>query len=531
MKAFQEPDFQNRFFGPLPGSEGSAFPSRQTPGVVYSSVAPSPVRSPELLIASPEVAAELDLDFPPTGSGPFAELFVGNQIPAGARPYATRYGGHQFGHWAGQLGDGRAISLGEIQNSKGQFLEVQLKGAGPTPYSRRADGRAVLRSSLREFLCSEAMAHLGIPTTRALCCVTTGEPVIRDLFYDGNPEPEPGAITTRVAPSFLRFGHFEILATSGEIDLLRKLLERTLEIHFPNHTASTPEGIASWLGELCSRTAHLMSEWLRVGFVHGVMNTDNLSILGLTIDYGPYGWMDDYDPQWTPNTTDAQNRRYRFGNQPTIALWNLSRLAESLLPLFQDPDHGVTLLQPALQNYGTEFRGRYLKMILSKLGLSSCDHQEGVQLIEQLERNLTLVPTDPTLFYRSLASVLPQEDSPESALLKLKPAFEGSTLAEATHDHWITWLQLYLDLSNRDPQPRQGQVDLMNSVNPAFILRNYIVQEALDALERGDRSVLDRVFQALKTPYELNEKTSTWFKRIPDWAKNRPGCSALSCSS
>src|SRR4051812_28568908 len=300
-----EEKFANRFVTELPAA-------------CYSIVQPTPVAAPKLLAWSSDLAAELGLSGP---SSRTVELLAGNGLTPTMNPYSARYGGHQFGVWAGKLGDGRAITLGELAGQ-----ELQLKGAGLTPYSRTADGRAVLRSSLREFLCSEAMHWLGVPTTRALSLIGTGEPVIRDMFYDGHPAPEPGAIVCRVAPSFVRFGNFQIL----EEDPKKQLADFVIRHHFPSC-----KDYSSWFREVCVRTARLMVDWMRLGFVHGVMNTDNLSILGLTIDYGPYGWLEGYDPQWTPNTTDLPGRRYCYGNQPQIALWNLTRLAESLLPLVE----------------------------------------------------------------------------------------------------------------------------------------------------------------------------------------------------
>ena len=231
------------------------------------------------------------------------------------------------------MGDGRAINLGEVVNSAGQRWVLQLKGAGPTPYSRTADGLAVLRSSVREFLCSEAMYHLGVPTTRALSLILTGEQVMRDMLYDGNPELEPGAVVCRVAPSFTRFGNFQIFTARKELDVLKQLTDYTLVTDFPHLGEPSVAVYIEWFREVCSRTVEMIVHWMRVGFVHGVMNTDNMSILGLTIDYGPYGWLEDYDPTWTPNTTDAQGRRYSFGNQPYIAHWNLAQLAQSIYPL------------------------------------------------------------------------------------------------------------------------------------------------------------------------------------------------------
>src|SRR5437764_3645638 len=314
--------FENTFVRELPGDPVLINMPRQVANACYTRVAPTPVAAPRLLAWSDALGEFLGLSRP---SAPAVAALAGNRVLAGMEPYAARYGGHQFGHWAGQLGDGRAITLAELIAADGSRQELQLKGAGKTPYSRTADGRAVLRSSLREFLCSEAMHWLGVPTTRGLSLVGTGEAVIRDMFYDGNPEPEPGAIVCRVAPSFLRFGNFQILAANNEPDGLRRLADYVVRNYY-----SAEE---NWFHELCRRTGALMADWMRLGFVHGVMNTDNMSILGLTIDYGPYGWLEGYDPAWTPNTTDAQGRRYCYGNQPHIAHWNLARLAEALLPI------------------------------------------------------------------------------------------------------------------------------------------------------------------------------------------------------
>ena len=303
----------NRFTDQTPGDEEIGGTPRQVPGACWSRVKPTPTPQPILRLWSAEMAEELGTEF---GDD---EILGGREIIEGMDPYAQRYGGHQFGNWAGQLGDGRAITLGEVDTGTG-VLELQLKGSGVTPYSRFADGKAVLRSSIREFLCSEAMFHLGVPTTRALSMVSTGEDVIRDILYDGRPAPESGAIVCRVAPSFLRFGSFQIHANTGDFDTLRKLVDFTVEHHFPSHSTDSDEGLIEWLKQIADETAQMISHWMRVGFVHGVMNTDNMSIHGLTIDYGPYGWLEDYDPDWTPNTTDARTKRYRFGHQARIGL-------------------------------------------------------------------------------------------------------------------------------------------------------------------------------------------------------------------
>jgi uncharacterized protein YdiU (UPF0061 family) len=290
------PRFDNSFLRQLPGDPDTRIFPRQVQAAAWSAVDPSPVEAPRLLAHSREIAAELGFSELDIASPDFARVFSGNALLPGMQPFATNYGGHQFGHWAGQLGDGRAISLGEVVLAGGDRRELQLKGAGPTPYSRSADGRAVLRSSIREFLCSEAMHHLGIRTTRALSLVATGDDVVRDMFYDGHARPEPGAVVCRVAPSFLRFGHFELPARRGDVALLRQLADFCITRDFP-HITSTGDGkYADWFGEVCERTARLVAEWMRVGFVHGVLNTDNMSIIGLTIDYGPYGSIQPYGP-------------------------------------------------------------------------------------------------------------------------------------------------------------------------------------------------------------------------------------------
>jgi len=272
-------NFDNRFVAELPGDETGMQQSRQTPGVCWAAVSPTPVQRPNLLAYSSEILLILNLSEEGVHSEDFLAAFCGNRLLPGMTAYASCYGGHQFGKWAGQLGDGRAIALGEVLNRDGERWELQLKGAGMTPYSRRADGRAVLRSSLREFLCSEAMHHLGIPSTRALSLIASGEQVMRDMLYDGNPAFEPGAIVCRVAPSFTRFGHFEILAARGEHALLQRLIDFTIDRDFPQIDRQSPDYFAIWFRLVCERTARLVVEWLRVGFVHGVMNTDNMSII------------------------------------------------------------------------------------------------------------------------------------------------------------------------------------------------------------------------------------------------------------
>jgi uncharacterized protein YdiU (UPF0061 family) len=433
----------------------------------------------------------------------------GNRLLPGMQPYAARYGGHQFGHWAGQLGDGRAITLTEILAAAGTRQEIQLKGAGRTPYSRTADGRAVLRSSLREFMCSEAMHHLGVPTTRALSLVGTGESVVRDMFYDGNARPEQGAIVCRVAPSFLRFGNFQILAAQGEHETLRRLADFVCTNYFSN------KSIQETFQEICRRTGELMADWMRLGFVHGVMNTDNLSILGLTIDYGPYGWLEGYDLEWTPNTTDAEGRRYCYGNQPHIAQWNLARLAEAMLPLVPDK----TQLEEGLALYAQTFADACRKALAQKLGVAALDQPGDDELVSELFQVLAERETDFTIFFRNLS--VPSVES-------LLPAYYADDVAR---EKLSAWLEHYCKRISRETTSNAERRQRMNSVNPKYVFRNYLAQQAIDALEHGDASVLERLMLVLKKPYDEQPACQDLAARRPEWARHKAGCSALSCSS
>ena len=515
--------FDNAFLRELPGDPEAGPRMRQVEGALYSRVDPTPVAAPRLLAHSAEMAQTLGFSEADVAQPWFAEVFGGNRLLEGMQPWASNYGGHQFGNWAGQLGDGRAISLGETVSAAGERWELQLKGAGPTPYSRTADGRAVLRSSIREFLCSEAMHHLGVPTTRALSLVGTGESVLRDMFYDGHGAYEPGAVVCRVAPSFIRFGHFELPFARGDHALLRQLVEFTIRRDFPHLQGEGEALYAQWFGEVCERTAHTVAHWMRVGFVHGVMNTDNLSILGLTIDYGPYGWIDNYNPEWTPNTTDAGRRRYRFGQQMQVAWWNLSRLASSISPLFAS----VEPLQAGLDWYASTYATAERRHVADKLGLAESRTEDDV-LHAQLRGLMAQAQIDMTLFYRALLDVDPANPAPTAAM---EDAFYDADLRRQHDAALRDWLARYAQRLAQDAQTREQQRERMRRVNPRYVLRNYLAQEAIDQATAGDLSGVHTLLEVMRRPYDDQPGREHYAQKRPDWAREKAGCSMLSCSS
>ena len=511
--------FQNEFIARFPGDETGNKKPRQTPGKLWSKALPTPVREVKLLAWSDELGSALGIEKPTEQKD--IDILGGSAVSDTMYPYAACYAGHQFGNWAGQLGDGRAITLGEMQAPDGGIWELQLKGAGPTAYSRRADGRAVLRSSVREYLMSEAMHYLGVPTTRALSLVSTGEPVLRDMFYDGRPANEPGAIVMRVAPTFIRFGNFEILAARGETEELRKLVDWTIDRYFPHITGD--DKILTWYKEVVDRTAKLMVEWLRVGFVHGVMNTDNMSILGLTIDYGPYSFVDNYDPSFTPNTTDLPGRRYAFGKQASVAKWNLGCLGGALSPLLGSSDELVKVID----SYDEVFWQAYYSMMSAKLGLDTATKEEA-SLIQDLEGMLRTIQPDMTLFYQALTDWQADVEDIESVCEHFINSFYKE-LSREENEQFGRWVTAYAERRKRNGISNSEAYEMMRKANPRFILRNYLLSQAIEELEKGGDSMLHKLQEALKDPYSDNYPEFSG--RRPDWANEKAGCSMLSCSS
>ncbi|MDI1305249.1 MAG: YdiU family protein [bacterium] len=516
---------QNNFTAELPADPSESNTPRQVQQACYSFVLPKKPSNPSLIHASNEVANAIGLSEEDILSADFLNTFSGSTVYPETKPFALCYAGHQFGNWAGQLGDGRAINLTEVIHDNKAYT-LQLKGAGPTPYSRTADGFAVLRSSIREHLCAEAMHYLGVPTTRSLSLMLSGDQVLRDVLYNGNPAYEKGAIVCRVAPSFIRFGSFELFSSRKDYVNLKLLADFTIKHHF-SHIQG--EGVGKYLDffhEVAQTTLNMIVHWQRLGFVHGVMNTDNMSIHGITIDYGPYGWLEDYDPNWTPNTTDRQHKRYRFGNQPEIALWNLYQLANALYPLIQD----AKPLETILDAFSLDYEKKYLNMMQNKLGFQIKKETDAI-LIESLTQLLQLVETDMTIFFRNLSTVT-KEDTAITAFNKIKDAFYNEKdLNETILKDWHDWFENYSIRINEETLLDTERKEQMNRVNPKYVLRNYMAQLCIEDADKGNYSLLNELFEMLKNPYDEQPNFQKWFAKRPDWARDKVGCSMLSCSS
>lgn len=495
---------------------------RQVEEAVFSYVNPKKTKAPKVVHVSKEMASELNISEEELKSEFFKNIVTGNDIYPNTKPFSMCYGGHQFGNWAGQLGDGRAINLFEVEH-KDKNWKVQLKGAGETPYSRTADGLAVLRSSVREYLCAEAMFHLGVPTTRSLSLSLSGDDVLRDVLYDGNPAYEKGAIVSRISPSFLRFGNYEIFAARKDVKNLKALVDYTIKYHFSHLGTPSKESYINFFKEVSERTLEMIIHWQRVGFVHGVMNTDNMSILGLTIDFGPYGWLEGFDFGWTPNTTDRQHKRYRYGNQPNIGLWNLYQLANALYPIIEE----VAPLNAILEQYKIDFEQKSLQMMKSKLGLfMSIDND--IELIQSLEDNLQMVETDMTILFRNLSDF---SDEKSGFQLTKKSFYDFENISEEVINNWNLWFLNYEVRLQHEEISSEERKEKMDAVNPKYVLRNYMSQLAIDEADKGNYALIDELFQLLKKPYSEQPENEKWFAKRPEWARNKVGCSMLSCSS
>ncbi len=482
----------------------------------YTKVPATPVPNPYLVGFSADAAALLGFEARIAHDPAFVAWFAGNALSETSKkmPFATVYAGHQFGIWAGQLGDGRALNLGEIEHGQSHY-EVQLKGAGPTPYSRMGDGRAVLRSSIREFLCSEAMHYLGVPTTRALCVIGSDLPVRRECV-------ETAAITTRIAPSFVRFGHFEHFYARNRPDLIALLAKHIITHHYPD-CDNTDTPYLALLKAVTWRTADLIAHWQAIGFCHGVMNTDNMSILGLTIDYGPYGFIDGFNFEHICNHSDTTGR-YAYQKQPEIAYWNLFCLAQALLPIISIETQSASDKQDALEEIRAvlgEFKPRFMQSLqtrmCAKLGLAR-RHDGDAGLIDQLLKIMHENRADFTLTFRWLAQVSQHDTHGDASV---------SSLFTTDYAAFHAWLQTYrarLAYEGRDDSQRASA---MNCVNPQYILRNHLVEQAIELAQEKNFSEVERLLNVLRRPFNALPEYEAYAQLPPAWASSLQ----VSCSS
>ena len=487
MKALDELTFDNRF-----ARLGDAFSTH---------VLPEPIDDPRLVVASPAAMALLDLDPAQADTPVFAQLFGGHKLWAEAQPRAMVYSGHQFGSYNPQLGDGRGLLLGEVCNAAGEHWDLHLKGAGQTPYSRMGDGRAVLRSSIREFLASEALHALGIPTSRALCVIGSSTPVWRE-------KQERAAMVLRLAPSHVRFGHFEYFYYTKRTDEHTALAEHVLAAHFPQ-CREQPQPYLAMFREIVERNAELIAKWQAYGFCHGVMNTDNMSILGITFDFGPFAFLDDFDANFICNHSDDRGR-YAFSNQVPIGQWNLSALAQALTPLIE-----VEALRETLGLFLPLYQAHYLDLMRRRLGLTRAEDSDA-KLIEHLLQLMQSGGIDYSLFFRRLG-----DEPAEQAVARLRDDFIDRPGFDA-------WAAHYTARVARDGEPRQDlRRSRMHAVNPLYILRNYLAQQAIDAAENGDYSVVRQLHQVLSQPFDEQPGMAAYAQRPPEWGKHLE----ISCSS
>ena len=489
MQKLHQLNFENTFAG--------------LPDTFHTRLNPTPLPDPYLVSFNADAARLIDLDSHESARADFAEYFIGNRLLPGAEPLSMLYAGHQFGQFVPQLGDGRAILLGEIRNRAGELWDVQLKGAGQTPYSRSADGRAVLRSCIREYLCSEAMHGLGIPTSRALCIVGSDEEIYRERI-------ETAAVLTRLAPSHVRFGSFEVFYYRGQHEQIATLADYVIARHFP-HLADDADKYQLFLNEVTQRTARLMAQWQAVGFSHGVMNTDNMSILGLTFDYGPFGFMESYDPGYICNHSDPGGR-YAYDQQPQIGLWNLACLAQALSPLISIED-----IHTVLDAYAPAYHQHYLTMMSAKLGLAHAG-KDDLPLIATLLEMMHASQLDYTNLFRSFGKF-------DSATDATNDFFRDQFIDRAGFDAWAASYRARLRHEAGNDSERKARMD---GVNPKYILRNYLAQIAIEKAEKNrDFSEIDRLLNLLGKPFDEQPEMESYAATPPEWARQIE----VSCSS
>ncbi|XP_068604379.1 protein adenylyltransferase SelO-like [Brachionichthys hirsutus] len=503
---------------PADGADGDSV--RTVKNCIFSKSTPTPLRGPLRLAAASQDVIEgiLDVDMAATRSDEFLRYASGGRLLPGSVPLAHRYGGHQFGHWAGQLGDGRAHSLGRYTNRNGEVWELQLKGSGKTPYSRSGDGRAVIRSSVREFLCSEAMHFLGVPTSRAASLVVSDEPVTRDQFYDGNVKTERGAVVLRLAKSWFRIGSLEILSQSGEVDLLRRLLNFVIEEHFSSIGSDDPDKYLVFYSAVVNETAHLIARWMSVGFAHGVCNTDNFSLLSITIDYGPFGFMESYDPDFVPNASDGEGR-YRIGAQADVGLFNLEKLSVALSPVFSEKQRKEA--KTVLGGFAEIYQMRFHQLFKAKLGLLGEEEGDG-HLVAFLLKMMEETQSDFTMTFRQLSEVSLEQ-------LHRKNVTQMWALEDlSSHLLFADWLRTYLLRLGRQQKDLDRQ-RRMKAVNPRYVLRNWVADSAISKAEKNDFSEVSLRHRILSAPFVTHEtaEEAGYAARPPPWAKRLK----VSCSS
>ncbi|WP_257275944.1 MULTISPECIES: YdiU family protein [unclassified Endozoicomonas] len=479
----------------------------QLPDVFYTRLQGTPLDNPKLVAVSQKAADLLDLELSDTCKEQLTQMGGGSIFPEDSDPLAMIYSGHQFGSYNPQLGDGRGLLLGEVINKKGEIWDLHLKGAGMTPYSRFGDGRAVLRSCIREYLASEALFHLGIPTTRALCVVTSDTPVYRET-------EERGSTLLRMAKTHIRFGHFEYFYYTKQHEALETLVEFTIQNYFSERIdfSGQPDKndkYSLFFKAVVEKTAHMIALWQANGFAHGVMNTDNMSILGETFDYGPYGFQDDFNWHFICNHSDHSGR-YAFSQQPDIGYWNCGRLAQAFLPLLED----ISTLQKILDSYPALYSTKYLSLMSEKLGLQE-EEPEDSDLIRDLLQQLHDQRLDYTLFFRTLSDYRAGQGVSAFIALCSEPEFLKK------------WLQRYDERIRRNPEPEQQRHERMKQINPKYILRNYLAQTAIEKAEKGDYSEIDQLMKVLQSPYDEHPDLGHYAQKPPEWSKKLE----VSCSS